>query len=82
MSYDATATVNESTFQMIPPLFQPLRLWTPRPQAQGRGMDREMRKKAVRMPLHAFTIRGGFVNMAGGERRLVIAGRIFRRREG
>jgi hypothetical protein len=75
MHYGSTTTYNDSTFQMIPPLFQPLRLWTPR-VSRGRAV---LEKSIKRLPLHAFTIKGGFVNCADGERRMVIAGKIFRR---
>ncbi|MBN1576588.1 MAG: hypothetical protein JW913_08555 [Chitinispirillaceae bacterium] len=79
MACEQTTTCNDSLFQMIPPLFQPLRLWTPRVlkvYSDLRGAAAEKRVK--KMPLHAFTIKGGFVNLPGGERRMVIVGKIFK----
>jgi hypothetical protein len=77
--------------QMVLPLFQPLRLWSPR---QGKVVVRDaMRvctgeeKVAARnaaaskkgdFSSAAFSMKGGFVSVAGGERRLMIAGKIFR----
>lgn len=84
MKYDYTGSTGESTFQMTPPLLQPRRLWTPRrPAGSGcRPTATPAKKRSSRIPLHAFTIRGGFVNMADGERHLVIAGSMFKHREG
>lgn len=62
--------------QMVLPLFQPLRLWTPRQE--------KVSKRTVSVPEKvdsssaSFSMRGGFVSIAGGERRLMIAGKIFR----
>ena len=83
MTYDYKGSTGETVFQMTPPLVQPRRLWTPR-RSTGttRTAAAAVRKKAVPMPLHAFMIRGGFVSMADGERHLVIAGSMFKHREG
>ena len=83
MKYDYTDSTGDATFQMTPPLLQPLRLWTPR---RGSGTNNRVSTASVlnrspRIPLHAFTIRGGFVNMANGERHLMIAGSMFKHRE-
>jgi hypothetical protein len=60
--------------QMVLPLFQPLRLWKPREVRAGiRGTMPE--KQMVSLP-KGFSMKGGFMSMAGGERRLMIAGRI------
>ena len=84
MQYEQTATVYRDTvFQMVPPLFQPLRFWTPRvfrEKGCRAGGGKEAGEKNV-PPAPSFTIRGGFVNMADGERRMVIAGRIFRQQQ-
>jgi hypothetical protein len=78
--------------QMVLPLFQPLRLWSPR---QGKVVVRDAmhcvctgeEKVAARNAAAskkgdsssgAFSMKGGFVSVAGGERRLMIAGKIFR----
>ncbi len=81
MHYEPTATYNDSIFQMIPPFVQPLRFWTPRVPHDYDGMrSATIEKRAKKLPLHVVTIKGGFVNSAGGERRLIIAGKIFKRR--
>jgi hypothetical protein len=77
MQYGQTVTCNDSTFQMIPPLFQPLRLWTPR-VSHGNTV---LSKSVKRAPFQGFTMRGGFVSGADGERRLIIAGKIFKRQD-
>jgi hypothetical protein len=81
MKCDHAAALNDTGFQMIPPLFQPLRLWTPREHPDCGRVNRPVKPRPAGMPLHAFTIKGGFVNMADGERRMVIAGRMFKHRE-
>ena len=90
MKYDYTGSTGESTFQMTPPLLQPRRLWTPRGRGTAGGTRgaaaavtaAQVKKRPARMRLHAFTIRGGFVNMADGERHMVIAGSMVKHREG
>ena len=83
MNCEYTTTCNDSVFQMIPPLFHPLRLWTPRAVpdcAPVRRLGGD--EQPPQAPLRAFTvIRGRLVHMSGGERRMVIAGTIFKRRE-
>ena len=79
MHYGQTTTSNDSVFQMIPPLLQPLRFWTPRvSSAIGNRTRRSADNKATGISLRAFTIKGGFVNLSSGERRMVIAGKIFK----
>jgi hypothetical protein len=74
--------LESDVFQTIPPLFQPLRLWTPRVSSsqvtRSKIIDSGSVKKAS---LRIFSIKGGFVNVAGGERRLMIAGKLFRNME-
>ncbi|MBN1759892.1 MAG: hypothetical protein JW863_16315 [Chitinispirillaceae bacterium] len=83
MKYDYTGSTGEVPFQMTPPLLQPRRLWTPRRgTAATVTATAPVKNCPAQMPLHAFTIRGGFVNMADGERHLVIAGSMFKHREG
>ncbi|HLV32590.1 MAG TPA: hypothetical protein VKY57_13555 [Chitinispirillaceae bacterium] len=70
---------SDSVLQMDFPAFQPLRLWTQKRESvhkqksvkqlvgyNGSGSTRE------------FCMKGGFMNVSGKERRLVIAGKIFR----
>ena len=81
MDYTETVACAEDTFQMVTPLFQPLRLWTPR---TGSGVALRTRQAStvnrhvVKSEAPSFTIKGGFMNVSGGERRMVIAGKIFR----
>jgi hypothetical protein len=77
MKYEQAEVHNGTVFQMAMPLFQPLRLWTPRVSPLAGGVHRRVCGRPARVPVRAFTIRGGMVNMADGERRMVIAGRIF-----
>lgn len=66
--------------QMITPLFEPLRLWTPRTKRCGGGYHgragQSQQKGEIKIPLHLFTMKGGFFNTPNGDRRLVIAGKI------
>ena len=71
----------DNSFQMIPPSVQPLRLWTPRVSSTAVAAEIRWKKPQGKMTVPAFTIKGGFMNGADGERRMVIAGRIFRHRE-
>jgi hypothetical protein len=83
MKYDYKGSTGETVFQMTPPLVQPRRLWTPRRSTTPvRPVSTPVKTRSASMPLHAFTIRGGFVSMADGERHLVIAGSMFKHREG
>jgi hypothetical protein len=75
--------LESDVFQIIPPLFQPLRLWTPRVppvccSVPNKVTDSENGKKTL---LRTFSMRGGLVNTADGERRLMIAGKMFRNLE-
>lgn len=88
---DCSAAVVGS--QMVLPLFQPLRLWSPRQEKVAAASDamrcvctgeEKVSARNAAVPKKAdsssasFSMRGGFVSVAGGERRLVIAGKIFR----
>lgn len=82
MEYEQTEVHNGTIFQMVMPLFQPLRLWTPRISPSAGSVRKRTCGKSAQVPVRTFTIRGGMVNMADGERRMVIAGRIFGQRRG
>ena len=81
MEYAETTACAEDTFQMVTPLFQPLRLWTPR-TGSGNVLNTRrtpaVNQHVVKNVAPSFTIKGGFMNVSGGERRMVIAGKIFR----
>jgi hypothetical protein len=81
MICENTTTYNEHSFQMVPPMVQPLRLWTSRTSAVIDTVCRGSKKRRVKLPVQAFSIKGGFMNGADGERRMVIAGKIFRHQE-
>jgi len=69
---------------LLPPLFQPLRLWTrrvPPAPVKNAGKMVETATDRKNVPLRTFSMRGGFVNAADGERRMVIAGKLFRTQE-
>ncbi|NLG16064.1 MAG: hypothetical protein GX556_01895 [Fibrobacter sp.] len=66
----------DTPIQMALPVFQPLRLWNARSDLQNK---RDTLKSQALLPVRAFSMKGGFVSMPGGERRLVIAGKIFSR---
>jgi hypothetical protein len=59
------------------PLFQPLRYWTPKSvDAQSPVVPK--RRSVVNISTSkCFSMKGGYYNF-GGERRLIIAGKIFR----
>jgi len=81
MEYTETIACAEDTFQMVTPLFQPLRLWTPRVDSgavQKKRQTSAVNRHVVKNDAPSFTIKGGFMNVSGGERRMVIAGKIFR----
>lgn len=76
--------LESDTATMLPPLFQPLRLWTPRLQPTVKNRRTELpesRALSKGAPIRSFTMRGGFVSAADGERRMVIVGKLFRSRE-
>jgi hypothetical protein len=84
MNYGPTATYNDSAFLMLPQFFQPLPVLAPCAAhvsaGQVVGSVAAAGRRSVRgLSNHSFTIRGGFMNCTGGERRLIIAGKIFRR---
>ncbi|HEX2957830.1 MAG TPA: hypothetical protein VHO70_13425 [Chitinispirillaceae bacterium] len=62
--------------QMVLPLLQPLRLWSPREERVSARRVVVSKKDDVSSP--GFRMKGGFVTVAGGERRLMIAGKIFK----
>ncbi len=81
MNHETTA-LDDAVFQMVPPLVRPLRLWTPRYAPRRYGMVRRTgEREPVREPIRAFVVKGGFVSMADGERRMVLAGRIFKQHQ-
>lgn len=61
---------------MVLPLFQPLRLWSPREERVSVRRGAVAKKDDVSSA--GFSMKGGFVTVAGGERRLMIAGKIFK----
>ncbi|NLL12606.1 MAG: hypothetical protein GX267_04310 [Fibrobacter sp.] len=65
--------------QMSLPLFQPLRLWSPRPSKiradkSSKGID----DTRLMTPVRTFAMKGRYVNDSQGVRRMVIAGKIFK----
>ncbi len=73
------AIYGNTTEQMVLPLFQPLRLWSSRQNANpkravAKGVGNGLSVQHGR----EFSMKGGFMSVAGGERRLVIAGKIFK----
>ncbi len=65
--------------QMSLPLFQPLRLWSPRPsKIRAVKSNKEAQSTRLRIPVRTFAMKGGYVNDCEGVRRMVIAGKIFR----
>jgi len=75
-------TCGSTSEQMVLPLFQPLRLWSPRQNTNNKRPI--VIESAVRLSVQhgrAFSMKGGFMNVAGRERRLVIAGKIFKTEE-
>lgn len=62
--------------QMVLPLFQPLRLWSPREERVS--ARRVAVAKKDEFSSAGFSMKGGFVTGASGERRLTIAGKIFK----
>jgi hypothetical protein len=63
--------------QMVLPLFQPLRLWSPREERISSRRVAVVAKKDD-VSSAGFSMKGGFVTGASGERRLMIAGKIFK----
>jgi hypothetical protein len=70
-----TTMYADAPIQMALPVFQPLRLWNPRQDSRGK---RCVLKSAVPLSTKGFSMKGGFVSMPGGERKLIIAGKISR----
>jgi hypothetical protein len=65
--------------QLSLPLFQPLRLWSPRPsKIRADKCSREIDSAGLRTPVRTFAMKGGYMNDAEGVRRMVIAGKIFK----
>jgi hypothetical protein len=61
--------------QMTLPLFQPLRYWTPRSVAPRNTIGD--RNRSSMLSIKGFSMKGGF-HLIGGERRMVIAGKIIK----
>ena len=79
MRYDQVLCLENPT-DIAPPLYQPLRLWNSRPvKTRSEEKVPVSIKKSVQVPIKVVSIRGGYMNISGGERRLVIAGKIFNR---
>ncbi len=65
--------------QMSLPLFQPLRLWSPRPsKVHVDKSSKEVNSTRLIAPVRTFAMKGGYVNDSKGVRRMVIAGKIFK----
>lgn len=65
--------------QMSLPLFQPLRLWSPRPsKIRADKSSKEIESTRLRIPVRIFAMKGGYVSDSEGVRRMVIAGKIFK----
>ena len=63
------------SLQTVLPLFQPLRLWTPRDCVT---LNKRVPSGKAKFLSSGFTMKGGYVHGANGERRLVIAGKIVK----
>jgi hypothetical protein len=63
------------SLQTVPPMFQPLRLWTPRNSVT---FHKGAPSSTIKFSSSGFTMKGGYVHGANGERRLVIAGKIVK----
>jgi hypothetical protein len=73
---------NDSSVQMPLPLFQPLRLWTPRPAiVRDNSRAQKVRSSLSVSSSREFSMKGGYLTIAGGEKRLMIAGKIFKSEE-
>ncbi len=74
--------IEETVEQMSLPLFQPLRLWSPRPaKVRKEKIGKEVISAPLTIPVRTFAMRGGYVSDSGGVRRMVIVGKIFRAEE-
>lgn len=63
------------SLQTVLPLFQPLRLWTPR---NSGAFHKRVPSCTTKFLSSGFTMKGGYVHGANGERRLVIAGKMVK----
>lgn len=68
----------DSTLQMVLPVFQPLRLWTQKKNFVHKQKSAKQFESYRSGTTRGFCMKGGFMNVSGKERRLVIAGKIFR----
>ncbi len=65
--------------QMSLPLFQPLRLWSPRPsKIRADNGRKDTNSMLLRTPVRTFAMKGRYVNDSNGIRRMVISGKIFK----
>lgn len=73
----------ETVEPMSLPLFQPLRLWNPRPVRNRKAaiVNTPVTNSGIAIPVKTFMMKGGYVNGSGGVRRMVIAGKIFKKEE-
>ncbi len=71
----------ETTEQMSLPLFQPLRLWNPRPVRTRAAKISTPVLSSLPIPLRTFVMKGGYVSDSEGVRRMIIAGKIFKNEE-
>jgi hypothetical protein len=77
MRFDQTVH-SDSTVQMALPVFQPLRLWTQKKNSVHKHRSAKQFENYRSGLTREFCMKGGFMNVSGSERRLVIAGKIFR----
>lgn len=72
--------LESDVFCPVPPLFQPLRFWTQRTLPERSSFCKEdVSDSGAKKPgVRQFSMRGGFITIADGERRMVIAGKLFR----
>lgn len=72
----------ETTEQMSLPLFQPLRLWSPRPvRVRAEKISTPVLNSGLSIPVRTFVMKGGYISDSCGVRRMVIAGKIFKNEE-
>lgn len=71
----------EAVEQMSLPLFQPLRLWSPRPVKTRPSKCAPALGNNIPIPVRIFAMKGGYVSDSDGVRRMVIAGKIFKGEE-
>ena len=67
----------ECPLEITLPLFRPLRLWNPR-QVGAPSFEKKEGIRTGTVPARSFSMKGGYMSVNGGERKLMIAGKIFR----